>query len=856
MATRRTYKGGTVQEPEPTRAPRAPRNRYKGDPERDPNDPEPVDAKEAAATRKWKRELALARKREKDWRLEGEKIVKRYRGEEQSRNRYNVLWANTDVLLPAIYNSKPDPDVRRRFRDADVLGKAVGEVLERALAVVCDGDATDDSIKGDVLDGLLCGRGVSRVRYVPKLAPSGSTEPAKSPEETDQDEDDDEQSDAAADLQGDSDDGGGSEPVEPDEGSYEQVEFEQVVLEHVDWQDFAHGYGRVWDEVEWEGFRHELTRTDAEKLLGKEAIKGIKFSPAQVADDKKFHEEAATVSKVAEFWEIWDKTGEKVFFLHEDAKRRLYPVDTPDGEPPLQLEGFFCTPKPLILVPNTGSLIPTPMFHLYEDQANSLDALSFRIDKIIKALRLRGLYDSKLAEIPDLLAGEDNQLTPVQNAQQWADAGGIDRAITWMPVDQAVKVLEALYDARTRQKAVIDELTGISDIVRGTTDPDETLGAQELKSGYFSIRHWRLQNEVKRYGRDLLRLAAQVMAQRFGIDTFQAMTDLKFPTNQDKAGMLAKLQMLMQPPPMLPPPGAPGPMPPPALQHMPPPQAPAPPGAPPASPGPAPQGPTPSPGVPPGAPPAVIGAGAPPGAPGAPPPPNPAIANLQTALKVPAWEDIIAMLRSPALRQFRVDVETDSMIAGTMQADMGALSGLLKAIADTLQGLAPLISAGALPADAAKEIVMSVIRRARMGTAVEDAFDKLQAPKPPPPPGQVEAQARLAEVQAKGSAEQQLEQLRQQGENTRQALAEHAKTQREQTAEMSKNMREDLDRRFDAFVDIVKTIISATKRADPAVEQTADRVVLEGGRAGPAGTPPPGAQANGIPPALPAPPNQ
>jgi hypothetical protein len=73
---------------------------------------------------------------------------------------------------------------------------------------------------------------------------------------------------------------------------------------------------------------------------------------------------------------------------------------------------------------------------------------------------------------------------------------------------------------------------------------------------------------------------------------------------------------------------------------------------------------------------------------------------------------------------------------------------------------------------------------------------------------------------------------------------------------MSKNMREDLDRRFDAFVDIVKTIISATKRADPAVEQTADRVVLEGGRAGPAGTPPPGAQANGIPPALPAPPNQ
>jgi hypothetical protein len=823
---------------------------------RDPDEPAPVDAKELQATRKWKRELSLARKREKDWRLEGEKIVKRYRGEEAARNRYNVLWANTDILLPAIYNSKPDPDVRRRFRDSDVLGKAVGEVLERALYVVCDGDSTDDTLKADVLDGLLCGRGVARVRYVPKLAQQSSTEPAKSPQDTDQDEDDDAGA-AAVDLEGDTDDGGGSEPVEPDEGSYEQVEYEQVVLEHVDWQDFAHGYGRMWDEVEWCGFRHELTRTDAEKLLGAEAIKGIKFSPEQIADDKKYHEEAATVSKVAEFWEIWDKTGELVFFLHEDIKRRLYPVESPKGEPPLQLEGFFPIPKPLILVPNTSSLIPTPMFHLYEDQANQLDTLSWRIDKIVKALRLRGLYDSKLAEIPDLLAGEDNQLTPVQNAQQWADAGGIDKAITWMPVEQAVKVLEALYDAREKQKAIIDELTGIADIVRGTTDPDETLGAQELKSGYFSIRHWRLQNEVKRYGRDLLRLAAQVMSQKFGVDTFQAMTDLKFPTQADKSMMMAKLQMLLRPPPppMLPPPGAPQPMPPPALTHTqaPPPQVaagPGTPGAPAAGPPAAVSPPIP------GAPPPGAGAPPPSAPPGAPPPPNPAIANLQTALKVPSWEDIIAMLRSPALRQFRVDVETFSMIAGTMQADMSGLSQVLKAVSDTLMGLAPLVQSGALPADAAKELVMSVIRRARMGTAVEDAFDKMQPPKPPPNPAQVEAQARLAEVQAKGSAEQQLEQVRQQGESARQAFAEHAKSQREQNAEMAKNMREDLDRRFDAFVKIVVATITATKAPDQAVQPTADRVVLEGGRAGPAGTPSPGALANGNTPALPAPANQ
>lgn len=818
MAARRTYKGGTAPPDKPVPKKRAakPDKDYKGNDVVEPDEPPPVDAKEQKTTRKWKRELALARKREKDWRLEGEKIVKRYRGEEAARNKYNVLWSNTDVLLPAIYNSTPDPDVRRRFRDSDPIGKAVGEVLERSLYVMCDGDSTDNALKADVLDALLPGRGVSRVRYVPKLAQAGSTMPAESPQESEDAVEDDRDAAAAPDLEGDDDGVGGSEPVEPDQGDYEEVEYEQVVLEHVDWQDFAHGYGRVWEEVEWEGFRHELTRPDAEKLLGKDALKGIKFSPQQVSDDKKYHEEAATVSKVSEFWEIWDKAGEKVFFLHEECQRRLFPLDSPDGEPPLDLEGFFPTPKPLILVPNPSSLIPTPMFHLYEDQANQLDALSMRIDKIIKALRLRGVYDSKLAELPDLLAGEDNQLTPVQNAQQWADSGGLEAAILWMPVEQAVKVLEALYDAREKQKAIIDELTGIADIVRGTTDPDETLGAQELKAGYFSIRHWRLQNEVQRYGRDLLRLSAQVMCSKFGIDTFQSMTDLKFPTQQQKVMMMTKLQMLMRPPPqpMLPPPGA--------VPPNTPPQPSGPPGPPGASPG----QPAPPVGAAPGAPPPA-GAGAPP--PGAPPAqPNPAIATLQTALQVPSWEDILNLMHSPALRQYRVDVESYSMIAGTMQADMVGLSTVLKAVSETIQGLAPMVQSGALPADAAKELVMAVIRRSKMGTAVEDAFDKMQAPKPPPNPEQIKAQADLAKTQAQVQADQQSDAARAQADIAIAHVKQQGEQQLETMRQQGETQRQMLSDKFDAMVKIIVATISATKQADAAVQPTADRTVLEG----------------------------
>lgn len=691
--------------------------------------------------RRWKKELTLAGKREKDWRDNAEKVVKRYRGEEKKKNRYNVLWATTETLRPAIYNSKPNPDVRRRFRDNDPIGKAVGETLERSLFVLFDADEPDAAIKNDLLDALLPGRGVSRIRYVPKLASQGRTRPDKAPRAAE------------------SEDIGGSEPHTDEEGSYEEVETEQVTLEHVDWRDYREGYGRTWDEVPWVAFRHKLTRSDAEKTLPKAKLTQVKFAVPQQDDAKTRLEDVGETQKVAEFWEIWDKEGQKVFFIQDEVNELLFPNDNPDGEPPLDFEGFFPCPEPLSMIENTGSRLPITPFTLYENQANELDKISTRIDRLVDICRLRGIYDSKLAEIPDLLTGADNELTPVQNAQAWGDKG-LEAAIAWMPIDKVRTVLEALYDARDRQKQIIDELTGVSDIVRGATDPNETASAQQLKSNYHSIRLSRMQNEVKRYVKDLMRLASQIISSKFAPETFAAMTDLKFPTMQQKQGMQAQAQMLMQQPQ----------------------------------------------------------------SPGAPPPQLPPA--LQAALKVPTWEDIIGMMRSPALRQFRVDVETDSTIAATLDSDMAALSNLLKAISQVLTELAPLVQAQALPIDAAKEIVMAVIRRARLGTAVEDAFDKMQMPKPPPDPNagklqevQAKAQADIQVAQIKAQLDAHVAQMEQQAQaqqNAQEQALEAQRTEQKQHFEL-------YEARLDAAVKLLVAQINATKAIDPDAGPVAER---------------------------------
>lgn len=699
-------------------------------------------AKEA---RTWKKELQLADKREKDWRTEAEKVVRRYRAEERKKDRVAVLWSNTETLRPAIYNSRPSPDVRRRFRDADPVGKAVSEVLERSLTVMVDYDCTDEALKNDTLDGLLVGRGWSRIRYIPSLKQIG--EQPKAPGESD-DVSKDGEADTSTEEQ-------------------EEVEYEQVLIEHGDWQDLRLGYGRTWEEVPSAFFRHKLTKPDALKKFNEEDIAGVKFASPTTDDPKKPGEQVNETQKVAEFWEVWDKIGQRVFFIQEEAQQLIFPKDNPEGEPPIDFSDFFPIPCPLYIIENTGSLLPLIPFHQYENQANQLDKISRRIDKITDGMRLRAMYDAGLfGELQDLMQTDDNEFIPIQNAQGWRD-GGLDKAISWFPTEKAATLLEALYEARSQQKAIIDEITGIADIVRGATDPNETAKAQELKATFGSIRLQRMQKEVQRYAKDLMRLASEAMCGKFAPQTFAEMTELNFPTAEQKAQLQIHIQQAQMQPPQ----------------------------------------------------------------PGAPSPPDP------TLLQVPSWDEIMQLMRSSSMRRFKVDVETDSTVAGTLNSDMTGLSQVLTAVHEALTGLTPIVQSGMLPIDAAKELVMTIIRRARMGIAVEDVFEKMQAPKPPPDPNAGKAQAAIAQTQAKAQADTQQTQIETQGKiQIAQASAqaqvaktqaegqiemqierfkEESETQRQLTAQAHEAQIVSMQERYDAAVKIIVATISATKAADP-----------------------------------------
>lgn len=716
---------------------------------------------------RWKRELSLASKREKDWRDYADKIVRRYRGEEKKKNRWNVLWSNTATLRPFIYNSRANPDVRRRFRDADPLGKAVSVVLERGLTYVVDDYSTDCSIKNDILDALLPGRGVSRVRYIPSIREVDAPEKSEAGDAP--------PNGPAASATGQSAANAGPSPSTQDAATSndgvaeEELEYERVTVDHVSWKDFRHGYGRVWEEVPWVAYRHKLTEDEATEKFGKDAIANIKFAVPTTDDPKKPGDETSETQKVAEFWEFWDKGDSRVFFTNDVCHALLFPIDNPKGEPPLDLPGFFPNPQPLYMVEDTDSLLPIPLFQLYEQQADELDKLSRRIDRVVDSMKLRGIYDAKLTEMNDVMSLDDNELTPVQNAQAWRD-GGLDKAISWLPIDQCAAVLQGLYLARSQTKTIIDELMGIADIMRGATDPQETATAQGLKQTNGNTRLQWMRGEVQRYIRDLLRLCAAVIATKFSQQTLASMTELQFPTKEQKAALMQQAQAAqaaaMQPP---------------------------------------------MPGQPPAAP---------------PPPPE--------LLQVPSWDEILEVLHNNALRYFKVDVETDSTVAGTLQDDMVQLTGVIDTVVKTLTELGPLVSLKALPYEAAKELVLAIVRRAKLGMAVEDAFEKLQPPPPPPPNAQGKPDPTHA-AQIKADADVQVAQVKADADNKQavmqatldakiEQMREDRIKDREQQAEQNKAMRDHWNAQLDAAVRVITTTISANKMVDAGALAVAEPV--------------------------------
>jgi hypothetical protein len=160
-----------------------------------------------------------------------------------------------------------------------------------------------------------------------------------------------------------------------------------------------------------------------------------------------------------------------------------------------------------------------------------LDILSDRIDGLVKALRVRGVYDASQPALQRLLTeGDNNALIPVDKWMAFSEKGGLKGSIDLLPIDQIAQALLNCYQARADIKGQIYEITGISDIIRGQSAASETATAQQIKGQYAGLRLRSMQEDVALFASELIRLKAQVMCAKF-----QPQTILSYAAAQQMA---------------------------------------------------------------------------------------------------------------------------------------------------------------------------------------------------------------------------------------------------------------------------------------------------------------------------------
>lgn len=475
----------------------------------------------------WKQYEAADREHKK-WEKRADKVLKRYRLETETGNAepqpsFNVLWANTSVLQPALFSQVPKPNVSRRYKDDDPIGNLGSKVLERALEYVLDdGDFYDFGIR-TVLDVLLPGRSVAKIRYVPVYAKATRTVPLESREVLGQEGE-------PATFQYFHED----EEVPPDQVKFQEgtavldTVVEEVVDEHVEierwpWKNFRHQKAKRWKDVGWIDFISYLDRAQLKKLLGRKS-KDIELTVDATGNDGE--KDATFIPTHAEVHEVWCARERSVYIGVRGAEDRWFR----EGGDPLRLNDFYPCPKPIMAVDTNDSLQPIPLFTLYQHQANELDVITKRIAILMRALKLAGLYaGSEKDTLTKLFEADENQMIPVADWGAIQGAGGISGLVDWLPIEQVGKVLTALFREREQIVTQIFELTGIADIERGSTDPRETKGAQTLKAQFSSRRTLTPKQNVERYFRDVMRISSEIMAEHFSPETLQRMTGLPVP---------------------------------------------------------------------------------------------------------------------------------------------------------------------------------------------------------------------------------------------------------------------------------------------------------------------------------------
>lgn len=374
--------------------------------------------------------------------------------------KYNIFWSSVETLKPFLYFKQPKFYVERSNKNAGKAEKLACEMLENALKWDLEQFDFDSVIKYARNDFLISGAGIVWEQYKPVI----ETQP---------------------------------DPLDP-ESEIAVKTGEKVESVYLDPRYFLTDTDRVgvWEDVTWIARKIYMDREVAEEEF-----------------DEEFSENGGGRKDVC-IYEIWDKTSGKIYWLSRAVADKFLKV----SDNLLNVNGFFPCPKPIFATMTNNSIIPVPDYCMIREMLNELNGINSRMKLTMQALKVSGAYDNAFPELADILS-KDVTLVSVADFTRLKENGGIRGVIDFMPIEQYVAALEQLAARRQDIVGQIYEVTGVSDIMRGNSDPSETATAVTKKTNFGTLRNQDRQNDMQRFLCDLLRIKAEIICEHFSEDT-------------------------------------------------------------------------------------------------------------------------------------------------------------------------------------------------------------------------------------------------------------------------------------------------------------------------------------------------
>lgn len=466
-------------------------------------------------SQRWQMELQAARKALADFYKVGEEADAALRDEKKDNGgkRLCLYASGLQTIGAMLYGRMPQASVGRKFADADDDdARVASEMLERLLN--CDIERADDTFaeatRNAMMDWRGPGLGVERHRY-------DKGEPEMTEEQP-----------AIVDPSG--------LELSPAVPAIEKRPNEKAETDYVHWRNFLWAQCNVWHETPWVAFKSQLSREKLVERFGEEVGNAVPLNAKRRGEDGKDVDKSHPWDR-ADVWEFWHKDSKKVFWVVEGYHQTLDIKDDPLG-----LEGFFPCQRPMMANLTTSKLIPVSDYKFAQDLYRSVDTLTDRIDVLARAVRLAGVYDKGSGSVVEkLVQGGENKLYPVDNWAMFAEKGGLQGAVSYLPLQEIVATLTTLRDVRREDIDLIYQVTGQSDLIRGQQTANGTPGEAKVKAKFGSVRLQAMQDELARFASDGQRIRAEIISRHFDPDTILKRSNIELTPDRQFAQKAVEL---------------------------------------------------------------------------------------------------------------------------------------------------------------------------------------------------------------------------------------------------------------------------------------------------------------------------